>query len=246
MSVFLGLLLDSQPVKKRIVYVAKHKAVRGANFLYAFLSAVASAYGLLTCPREESDWISVFMSFYLFSMIYKLVVSYTGLVPVPVPTIIQIAVAEYEREITMIYIYTFLLDVFSLVLFVPLLQTKIKRDHDPLYKYSEVLLMTLTSIYLIEIATIFTIKLIASIANLSYKETKYSEKESTLEYGRVDPSDCPICKGDFTDDEMVKRLKCKHLFHSQCIDEWLDIKKSCPLCKQDGLDGTSIRTILER
>lgn len=41
---------------------------------------------------------------------------------------------------------------------------------------------------------------------------------------------CPICFGEYEDAHMVRRLVCHHLFHSECIEEWLMKKKVCPKC----------------
>lgn len=42
---------------------------------------------------------------------------------------------------------------------------------------------------------------------------------------------CPICFSDFVIGENVKIINCKHLFHSDCLIEWLKYKKQCPTCK---------------
>lgn len=42
---------------------------------------------------------------------------------------------------------------------------------------------------------------------------------------------CTICLDDFKDDEAVVKIKkCSHLFHKQCIKEWLKNKDKCPNC----------------
>ena len=44
---------------------------------------------------------------------------------------------------------------------------------------------------------------------------------------------CIICLGDYEVDEQLKVLPCNHHFHKHCIDEWLHIQKTCPLCIQE-------------
>lgn len=44
---------------------------------------------------------------------------------------------------------------------------------------------------------------------------------------------CIICLGDYEVDEELKVLPCNHHFHRSCIDEWLHIQKTCPLCVQE-------------
>lgn len=48
--------------------------------------------------------------------------------------------------------------------------------------------------------------------------------------------ECPICLGTFSEGERVRLLPCQHLFHQDCVDEWLiKIKKFCPSCRRDVL-----------
>ncbi|XP_043693583.1 E3 ubiquitin-protein ligase At4g11680-like [Telopea speciosissima] len=46
-------------------------------------------------------------------------------------------------------------------------------------------------------------------------------------------SECCICLAKYRDKEEVKQLPCSHNFHQSCVDQWLRIISSCPLCKQD-------------
>lgn len=44
-------------------------------------------------------------------------------------------------------------------------------------------------------------------------------------------TECPICYCDFEDDEKVKKLKCGHIFHVDCIKEWLTkYNHTCSVC----------------
>ena len=46
---------------------------------------------------------------------------------------------------------------------------------------------------------------------------------------------CSICLNPFEktckQKRYVKRLRCGHVFHSVCIDKWIDIKGNCPYCR---------------
>ncbi|GMI94831.1 Arabidopsis Toxicos en Levadura 42 [Hibiscus trionum] len=45
--------------------------------------------------------------------------------------------------------------------------------------------------------------------------------------------ECAVCLSKFEDIEILRLLpKCKHGFHIDCIDKWLEKHSSCPLCRQ--------------
>lgn len=43
---------------------------------------------------------------------------------------------------------------------------------------------------------------------------------------------CCICQDEFSSREILRKFKiCKHIFHINCIEEWLSANKLCPLCR---------------
>lgn len=42
---------------------------------------------------------------------------------------------------------------------------------------------------------------------------------------------CLICLCEWKKDDHIRTLPCFHEFHSECIDEWLIINNSCPVCR---------------
>lgn len=46
-------------------------------------------------------------------------------------------------------------------------------------------------------------------------------------------SQCTICLENYKENDMARKLPCGHEFHSDCVDVWLRIKGSCPLCRTD-------------
>lgn len=48
-----------------------------------------------------------------------------------------------------------------------------------------------------------------------------------------DDSLCSICLGKYRDKVELRELPCSHHFHVECVDIWLKINASCPLCKYD-------------
>ncbi|WVZ57545.1 hypothetical protein U9M48_007917 [Paspalum notatum var. saurae] len=44
--------------------------------------------------------------------------------------------------------------------------------------------------------------------------------------------DCPVCLEPFGADDDVRVVPaCGHLYHAPCIDRWLDVRNSCPVCR---------------
>jgi len=49
-------------------------------------------------------------------------------------------------------------------------------------------------------------------------------------------AECAVCRCEYTIGEEVKCLPCTHIFHSPCLDPWLVLHDSCPICRCN-LDG---------
>uniref|UniRef100_A0A1J3JM57 E3 ubiquitin-protein ligase n=1 Tax=Noccaea caerulescens TaxID=107243 RepID=A0A1J3JM57_NOCCA len=50
---------------------------------------------------------------------------------------------------------------------------------------------------------------------------------------------CCICLAKYGDDEEVRELPCAHVFHVVCVDKWLKINATCPLCKNEVGESSS-------
>ncbi|XP_076655962.1 uncharacterized protein LOC143360733 isoform X2 [Halictus rubicundus] len=61
---------------------------------------------------------------------------------------------------------------------------------------------------------------------------KYKRVEK-IENGESALEKCTICLSEFEDCECVRRLPCMHLFHIDCVDQWLRTNKRCPICRVD-------------
>ena len=44
---------------------------------------------------------------------------------------------------------------------------------------------------------------------------------------------CNVCLMDYTEGEPVCQLSCSHLYHSHCITRWLTTKTTCPTCRRN-------------
>lgn len=60
----------------------------------------------------------------------------------------------------------------------------------------------------------------------------YSEiKDHKLGKGALE---CAICLNEFEDDEALRLIpKCDHVFHPDCINAWLELHVTCPVCRAD-------------
>lgn len=52
-------------------------------------------------------------------------------------------------------------------------------------------------------------------------------------------AECCICLSAYDDGVELRQLPCGHHFHCACVDKWLYINATCPLCKYNILKSTS-------
>jgi hypothetical protein len=48
---------------------------------------------------------------------------------------------------------------------------------------------------------------------------------------RKDGMKCPMCCEEFAEGEDATRLPCCHYLHPKCMEEWLQTKDFCPICR---------------
>ncbi|KAK6925982.1 Wall-associated receptor kinase, galacturonan-binding domain [Dillenia turbinata] len=54
----------------------------------------------------------------------------------------------------------------------------------------------------------------------------------SLRLPRPNDHTCPICLLEYKPKEMVRSIpECEHCFHADCIDEWLRLNATCPVCR---------------
>ncbi|KAG0327167.1 hypothetical protein BGZ99_008257 [Dissophora globulifera] len=44
-------------------------------------------------------------------------------------------------------------------------------------------------------------------------------------------TECSVCKDEFVQEDICLQLKCRHIFHEDCIKPWLKTSGTCPTCR---------------
>ena len=63
--------------------------------------------------------------------------------------------------------------------------------------------------------------IIEKIPEIQYNKEKYGNNHQ-----------CNICFDSFQEKELLKQLRCKHIFHKECLSQWVLNQKCCPTCNQ--------------
>ncbi|XP_072957477.1 RING-H2 finger protein ATL70-like [Typha angustifolia] len=70
---------------------------------------------------------------------------------------------------------------------------------------------------------------------MSYPKVLYSQAK-LREKGRTTSACCSICLTDYKNSDVLRELpECGHLFHLKCVDPWLRLHPSCPVCRTSPL-----------
>ncbi|KAL3839903.1 hypothetical protein ACJIZ3_024494 [Penstemon smallii] len=73
----------------------------------------------------------------------------------------------------------------------------------------------------------------SSVHNTAHQTQDGIIRSTYLVSGSRDGLECAVCLAKFEDIEILRLLpKCKHAFHIDCIDLWLEKHSTCPLCRQ--------------
>ncbi|CAL8470014.1 g9556 [Coccomyxa elongata] len=72
--------------------------------------------------------------------------------------------------------------------------------------------------------------IIDALPNAKYTSRFSDEKPSN---GSEEEEQCAVCRMEFEAGEDVRLLPCSHVYHPDCIGQWLHINKACPICSQE-------------
>lgn len=56
---------------------------------------------------------------------------------------------------------------------------------------------------------------------------------ATVKGENLEQEQCTVCRAEFEKKHSVKVLPCGHVYHPECIDQWLRISKKCPVCSRE-------------
>ncbi|PIN24072.1 Ubiquitin--protein ligase [Handroanthus impetiginosus] len=54
-----------------------------------------------------------------------------------------------------------------------------------------------------------------------------------IEKGEKDDEQCVVCLEEWENGEKAQEMPCGHRFHGDCIEKWLKIRASCPVCRYE-------------
>ena len=90
------------------------------------------------------------------------------------------------------------------------------------------------------------IRIIARLHGGRYQQTRGATEQDIMSLPEITiaqehltadgDNSCPICLSELAVGESGRMLRCKHLFHKSCLDEWLVVNATCPTCRAPVLE----------
>ena len=92
-------------------------------------------------------------------------------------------------------------------------------------------MVPLTKRELQELTRVIPYRSVGGIGGVGRAEDEEGEEEAP----------CSICLQEYEAGEKLRRLPCGHVFHRDCVDEWLlGESKLCPMCKSSVVDAAQV------
>ncbi|XP_055479932.1 RING finger protein 215 isoform X2 [Psammomys obesus] len=76
---------------------------------------------------------------------------------------------------------------------------------------------------------LFKRRVVQRLASLKTRRCRLSRAAHSLPEAGTDT--CAVCLDNFCNKQWLRVLPCKHEFHRDCVDPWLMLQQTCPLCK---------------
>ncbi|KAL4640436.1 RING finger protein 150-like [Arapaima gigas] len=74
-----------------------------------------------------------------------------------------------------------------------------------------------------------------AISKLQVRTIRKGDKETESDF-----DNCAVCIEGYKPNDVVRILPCKHVFHKNCVDPWLQDHRTCPMCKMNILKALGI------
>uniref|UniRef100_A0A3B1ISR1 Ring finger protein 150a n=1 Tax=Astyanax mexicanus TaxID=7994 RepID=A0A3B1ISR1_ASTMX len=74
-----------------------------------------------------------------------------------------------------------------------------------------------------------------AISKLQVRTIRKGDKETESEF-----DNCAVCIETYKPNDVVRILPCRHVFHKNCVDPWLQDHRTCPMCKMNILKALGI------
>lgn len=66
----------------------------------------------------------------------------------------------------------------------------------------------------------------------SYQTFPYAKDNVVMTITNDHDTVCSICISDYVESEILRIMpQCRHYFHRDCVDQWLKVNGSCPICR---------------
>mmetsp|Transcript_15486 Transcript_15486/g.35401 ORF Transcript_15486/g.35401 Transcript_15486/m.35401 type:complete len:365 (-) Transcript_15486:9-1103(-) len=75
---------------------------------------------------------------------------------------------------------------------------------------------------------------IASLETLTYDPARFGDAED-----KQYPGECAICLLPWANEDCIKKTRCAHTFHEECLSKWFTGARTCPVCRVDVSGGTT-------
>lgn len=242
-------------IEKRFSNFAKSNLRKCAHFIYFLIIAILHSYLINSCDQKKNTSLFYMHFFFIIISIYKSIYIlysikrgngicflfdiffYRGLEPV-------LEKIEIILILIDILYYSMIYGIINNVMIITYShQDTIPIFNSLVFKNKTILFLIHPIPCLFEFLILMIVLLILKQLNHKFKLYKYEEYANIFNGNNLEV-ECIICKESFENDTIVKMLRCRHIFHTNCIDQWFKVKKTCPLCNISPLEVDSIKELL--